>query len=95
MSRTYRKHIEDHAHAWGNIYHWKEWWKIKTPYGYGYAWIHVVNKKARDEKPWGNPPKWFKQMKRRNERAKIKDAMRNEKYESIPHFKHSDRWDWT
>ena len=95
MSRTYRKHIDHYMHAWNNIYHWREWWDIETPYGCGYAWVNIVNKRARDEKPWDKPPKWFKQQKRRNERAKVHNAMRNEKYENIPHFKNSDQWDWT
>ena len=94
MSRTYRKQIDHYMHAWGNFYHWKEWWEIKTPLGYGYAWEYQVNRRARDKKPWGKPPKWFKQQKRRIERAKVQNAMRHEDYENIPHFKHSDSWDW-
>ena len=96
MSRTYRKHIEHYTHAHGEIYHWREWFEMGHRGIYGsYQWINRVDKKCRDEKPWGKPPKWFKQMKRRHERAQVQNVMRHEDYENIPHFKTSDGWDWT
>ena len=98
MSRTYRKRLESYTHAWGNIYHWKEWWDHVNPkyeLRFGYQWVYRIDKKSRDGKPWGKPPKWFKKMKRKAERSRVNNAMRNEKYDDIPTFKHSDSWDWT
>ena len=79
----------------------KEFYKSKKNYWLFYrsvpsgSWygFEKYNLKNRDHKPWGKPIKWFKQMKRRKERAQIKNAIRNNK--EVPLFKHSDQWDWT
>ncbi len=47
----------------------------------------------RDKKPWHKPPKWFKAMRRRQFRAKCKNAMRNGCL--IPIEKNADIWNWT
>jgi len=48
--------------------------------------------KTRDQKRWEKPPKWFKKMNRRIERAKEKDALKHD--EDIPKFKKYDTWIW-
>lgn len=47
-----------------------------------------------DKKPFWSPPKWFKKMKKRIRKAKIKECLRCEDYDNIPFFKKSDGWDW-
>lgn len=54
---------------------------------------YVLNRRGRDKKPWNKPPKWFKQMHRRIERARMRDALALGK--PLPVFKRSDEWDWT
>jgi len=61
----------------------------------GHQWVNKVDTRCRDQKPWGKPPKWFKQMYRRIERAKVRNTMVHEDYENIPTFKNSDSWNWT
>lgn len=46
----------------------------------------------RDKKKWYKPDKPFKKMKSRMRKAKIKDALRNER--ELPKFYQSDQWDW-
>lgn len=53
----------------------------------------VINRRGRDKKHWDKPPKWFKQMHRRCERAHVRDALHLHK--PLPVFKRGDRWDWT
>ena len=57
--------------------------------GWDYAWFY---EKHRDGKPHHKPSKIFKVIRRRRERAQVKDAMRNGS--QIPLFKKSDEWDW-
>ena len=98
MSRTYRKNIEHYIHSCGEVIHWKEWFEMghRGIYGCcGHNWINRVDRRCRDKKPWGKPPKWFKQMYRQNERAKVRNAMVHEDYENIPRFANSDKWNWT
>jgi len=96
MSRTYRKHLEDYEYYRGEIYHWKEWFDLGNCGIYGSArWFRKIDKKCRDKKPWDKPTSEFKKMKRRIERAKIMNAIRNTDYDNIPTFKTSDQWDWT
>jgi len=47
----------------------------------------------RDRKPWWKPPKDFKQLKRKKERAQAKDALRNGE-EPIDKIPHTDVWEW-
>ena len=53
----------------------------------------VLNRRGRDKKHRDKPPKWFKQMHRRIERARMRDALALGK--PLPVFKRSDQWDWT
>jgi hypothetical protein len=95
MSRTYRRHVDHYVHAWGNKYHWKEWHEMNPFPLWGYQWVLKVNRKSRDKKRWDKPPKWFKKMHRRMERARVNSRMKNEDYDNIPEFKNTDRWNWT
>lgn len=65
--------------------HW-EWWTA------GIRGEYWINRKSRDHKPNGNPPKWFKTMHRRRERARCRDAMN--KGVDAPRVPKHDRWDW-
>ena len=40
----------------------------------------------RDRKEWYKPPKWYKQMKERQRRAKVKSAMERKDYDGVPFF---------
>ena len=92
MSRTYRKQLDWRYHVHGNYYNWRD---VSNGYMYRRSWCgeHYINRKARDNKPRGKPPKWFKQMKRRIERAINKNEMCNNR--EITHFSKTDSWDWT
>jgi hypothetical protein len=95
MSRTIRKHLDGVYVISGKIIPWKDINRNEFPYsimiGYHYRTKLL---KARDSKPWGKPPKWFKVMKRRAERSRVNNAIRSDK-EYLPEFKRSDRFDWT
>ena len=39
------------------------------------------------------PPKWYKKMKKKIRKAKVKQALRQGN-EEIPTFKKTDTWDW-
>lgn len=99
MSRTYRKHQSWKYYYGGNVIPAKseEWSKIwnNLPFSIsmGVTTKDCIIDKDRDVKPWDKPDKTFKQMKRREERAKVKNALRNDK--EIPFFKKTDQWDWT
>ena len=45
-----------------------------------------------DTKAWFKPPKWFKKMNRRIEKAKSKNAFKHQ--EDIPFFRKHDTYDW-
>lgn len=107
MSRTYRYYESYYSKANGILYSCDEFIKIqkieKELYGVsgwrpselpssGWKGVHIFEKQ-RDRKPWNKPPKWYKQMHRRIERAQVKNAMRNDK--EIPFFKKYDQWNWT
>jgi len=96
MSRTYRTQLSSFVKVKGNIYHWRDDWSQEDiPKWSGVAWFEKITTRNRDRKPWNKPSSLFKQMKRRIERAKVRDAMVNERYTNIPLFKHTDQWDWT
>lgn len=92
MSRTFRKHLDCEYIINGNIIHWKDLDRKIYPIGMGYCCRYKI-KTVRDGKPWNKPDKQFKQMKRRIERAQVRDAM-NKKNE-LPRFPKTDQWDWT
>jgi len=49
-------------------------------------------KETRDKKRWYKPRKLFKKLKRKSEKAKIKEALKHE--EEPPIFKKDDVYDW-
>jgi|LakMenEpi03Aug12_release.lakeMendotaPanAssembly.Ray.scaffolds.fasta_scaffold283438_3 hypothetical protein len=97
MSRTYRTNEEcSRAYAHGHYWTWDEERLLCDRLGVwtmGWKRVYMVNRQARDRKHWDKPPKWFKQQRRREERARVKVAMRSGR--EIPIFKKSDQWDWT
>jgi len=108
MSRTYRKSEEWYWDAMGVHFDdvafdmYQDYEKIE--YGdtssfnfpsWGWARKCKYIKNGRDHKRWDKPPRWFKQMKRQLERARVKHAIRNGRFENIPRFRKSDQWDWT
>ena len=107
VSRTYRMVPDWKMRAYGRDWTWDEaekairaeglWhdhgWTWNRWFGWKGTWI--LNRNARDEKPWGKPPKWFKQQNRRWERKEVEQAMKAERYEALPLFRKSDRWEWT
>lgn len=50
--------------------------------------------KVRDGKKWYKPPKWFKTMNRRGERAKVNNEIRGGNFDHISKFPRSDVWNW-
>jgi hypothetical protein len=97
MSRTFRKWLDGEYIINGDIIHPNEpkmdHYSTRGFWGWGFKYRIRVIKKQRDRKPWNKPPKWFKQERRRNERAKVNNAMRVGK--EPPLFKKADQWDWT
>jgi hypothetical protein len=47
---------------------------------------------VRDRKPWDKAPKWYKQMKQKNFRARVRDAM--VKGRELPRLRRSNDWEW-
>lgn len=94
MSRTYRTHLDWRYHVHGVFYSERD--ESGLPYEETRGWRgeYFVNRSCPDRKPWGKPPKWYKKMNRRIERARMKGAVRTNK-EVIPFFKQHDAWDWT
>jgi hypothetical protein len=83
------------AYAHGHYWTWDEECLLRDRLGVwtmGWKRVYIVNQQSRDRKHWDNPPRWFKQQRRRKERARVKDAMRSGR--ELPIFKKSDRWDW-
>ena len=92
MSRTYRHHLDGEYIINGHIIHWRDIdWKT-FPRGMGFHYRYRIIK-DRDRKCWDKPPKWFKQMNRRIERSREKQALRTDK--DIPLFKKTDQCNWT
>jgi hypothetical protein len=74
MSRTIRKHLDGEYIIRGKIIHWDDIdWK-EFPCRMGFHYRERIIKNKRDRKPFGKPPKWFKQMNRRWERNKEKQC---------------------
>jgi hypothetical protein len=59
-----------------------------------HSWMVYRKNVARDRKPRDKPTKIFKAIKRRSERAKVRDAMKQEKWDNLPIFLNSDQWDY-
>ena len=69
------------------------WFYYNEITSWHWAGFYDYNIRGRDKKINDKPNHQFKQMKRRTERARVKNAIRAGK--EIPLFKHSDQWDWT
>jgi len=59
-----------------------------------HIWDIYRKRIGRDGKPGFKPTKLFKQIKRRSERAKVRSAMKQGKWDNLPVFHNSDVWDW-
>lgn len=94
MSRTKRKTLDGEYIIRGEIIRWQDmdWGSPDYPYGMGFTCRYRIME-TRDNKPWSKPPKWYKQINRRAERARVNTAMRSGK--EPPLFKKGDAWDWT
>lgn len=102
MSRTYRTHLEWRTRAYGRDWTWEEekafieenWPEARTWWiRLGWNGCYRLDRRARDRKPWDKPPRWLKAMNRRQERAKVRDAVNAGK--DAPLFRKGDRYDWT
>ena len=99
MSRTRRTHLEWAMYAHGRTWTWEEEREYLKSIGWTYwtrlGWkgSYYLDRNGRDRKPWDKPPKWFKQQKRRAERARAKQALRSGK--DIPIVPKNDQWQWS
>ena len=99
MSRTHRTHLEWRMRAHGRFWTWAEERACLESIGWthwsrlGWKGEYFVDRNGRDSKPWDKPPKWFKQMRRREERARAKQALLLGK--DILAVPKSDQWLWT
>ena len=57
------------------------------------SWYYWGAHAGRDQKPWFKPDKRFKKLKRRRERAQVRNAMAAGK--DIPVFPKTDVWEYT
>ena len=55
-------------------------------------WFAGIGVSGRDQKPGAKPPSWFKKIRRRLRRHRIKMAIRNSK--ELPVEKRNDVWEW-
>ena len=62
------------------MYIQKEFWKHNIFGNYIMNYSHI--------------PSWFKKMRRRIRRAKVKDAMNKGNYDCLPRFRNEDTWLW-
>jgi len=79
MSRTYRKYPVEY--------------KLLGTYC-NFYFTSYIRKKNRDKKVWYKSVRWFKDIKKRERRAKEKDRMVNGDYENIPRFRKANDWEW-
>ena len=94
MSRTYRTNPDWRYHACGR--YWtidEERESFGSKFYSEWAYKEFINRKCRDKKPWDKPPKCFKKIRRRIEKAKVKNALVNGK--EPPLFHKNDQHDWT
>ena len=99
MSRTYRTHLEWTRRAYGRDWSWDEEKEFLKQAGIshfntlGWNGHYFVDHKCRDNKPWNKCPKWFKRLKRQQERSQVNTAMRSGR--DIPVFPRNDQWEWS
>lgn len=107
MSRTYRKSPQWYYKLHGQFYYdkdfrtrteWREMydiiWRFRPAFGTDY------NCKGDDHKPWNKPPRWYKRIQRRGEKAKMKQAVHRMTHDPegdsvIQDYPKHDVWDWT
>jgi len=94
MSRTYRTHMGFKYYVFGKVVVGRDfdWENMPIELIISLAAKPCLISNDRDYKPGYKPTKEFKKMKRRNERAKVNNALRNDK--EIPLFKKTDEWEW-
>ena len=106
MSRTKRSYPTEMCDCrklmvskWFNTGRWFESCRWMDELGVDFLDCHIwetYNRKiGYDRKPWNKPSKKFKQLKRRVERAKVRAAICQGKWDLIPIFPKTDQWDWT
>lgn len=93
MSRTYRTHMEWKYRALERDWTVDECRNVHSRVMRGWSGFSYLERRGRDKKPWNKPARFFKAMKRRIERARVRVAIRNER--DIPVFRKSDQYDWT
>lgn len=76
MSRTTRKSSDEHDHS------------CYAEAGDCDYLKHTNGREGHEE----HAPSWWKRLRRRSQRAKVKDAMRGER--QIPLFKKDNDWNW-
>ena len=96
MSRTFRRDIvqldcNDMPYPYGT-----NWYDLDIPLYHTPHYDYFSKRNSRrDRKLWSKSPKWFKKMKGRGRKAKIRQAMAHRRYDNIPHFRRTNDWEWT
>ena len=68
-------------------------WKDRKRYFLKELWRSSFYTTSEDHLNWP-VPSWFKKMRTRIRRAKVKDAMNKGKYDCLPKFRKDDEWNW-
>lgn len=99
MSKTYRRDaidldMNDQPYPYN-----KSWWDEEPEIRFA-SRIHRIDyyskrNKKYDNKPFGKSPGWYKKMKGRERRAKIRNVMGHYNYNNIPCFRKTNDWEWT
>lgn len=88
-----------HFDNWSDGYDWLEEngidWSWRSTEPKYHVWDVYHPRMGRDRKPWDKPIKAFKKIMRGREKAKVKQAIRNGRWDMIPEFKKDDQWNWT
>ena len=105
MSRTYRKYPQYYYKCNGEFYYEQdmtrdEYRQFCRVVPYAYFGEDFTCKNGYDHKMWHKPTKEFKVMKRRVERARVRQAIHRMAHDPdgnvvVPNFPNSDVWDWT
>ena len=94
MSRTYRRDAIDFDLNDKPYTYDASWWDEVNNYCLRMDYYSKRNKK-HDHKPWFKSPGWYKKMKGRARRAKVRNAMAIHNYDNIPYFRKTNDWEWT
>jgi hypothetical protein len=96
MSRTFRKDmlnldLNDRSYSPHKVKFWySEGYYLESHH---HDYYSKRNRKF-DGKSWHKSPKWYKKMKSRIRKAKVKDSMVKGKYDIIPVFHRENDWNW-